>query len=317
MKLLHHSLHRASLLVAVAVLLSGCARFKPEALSPARNGTNFDGRTLADTGLKRFVEANLKRCLEPWPLESWDLPKLTLAASYFRPNWERAVMWQVRANVRTNLLHHVAAQRRLELLNGLSEIQSEIIRRGGNQRSQSDISWEELSAVHTQYADTLIARLDALEQVMQSRGPLAEAVGVPVRALLHVELSYDFSSGATDEFAQADLRRLASQNRSDIAELDRSAAAHRTAQERLATRLVRLSAREKKRAALVAEPKDEAATKIELLLLDARVAAARLAVFDAQVHVQHTLGSLEDAVRQPAELFGTIRKKNEVVSTHE
>lgn len=319
MKPLHHSLHRAALPVAVAAILFGCARFKPEPLSPARNGTNFNGRTLADTGLKRFVEASLKRRLESWPVNSWDLPTLTLAGWYFRTNVQKAVMWQVRANVRTNLLHHAAAQRRLELLNGLSEIQSEIIRRGSDQRSQSEISWEELSAVHTQYAHTLLARLDALEQVMQARILLAEAVGVPVRALLCVELRYDFSRGASNEFAPVDLRRLALANRSEIviAEIDRSITAHRAAQKHLASRLARLSARMQERDAVAAQVKDGAKTEIELLFSKARVAAAGLAAFDAQVQLQHTLGTLEDAVQQPAELFSVVRPKGELVSTHE
>lgn len=308
MKLLRHSLHGATLLVAAGVLLSGCARFKSEPLSPARISTNVDARTLADAGLKRFVEATLKRRMEPWPPESWDLPKLTLAAWYFRSDAEKAVMWQVRANVRTNLLHYAAARCRLELLNELSEFQSEIIRRGRTRQTENEISWDELSAIHTHYANTLLARLDALEEIMQARLNLAEAIGVPVRALLHVELNYDFSRAATNEFAPAALRRLKSQNRSDIAKIDRSAAALRAAQRHLATCLGRLSARETKRNAIAAQVKDGGQTEIEVLLLETHVAAARLAVFDAQVQVQHALGSLEDAVQQPVELFLRVRR---------
>jgi len=155
------------------------------------------------------------------------------------------------------------------------------------------------------------------KQIIESRVNLAEAIGVPVRALLHIELSYDFTRGATNEFATDDLRRLAPQNRSDIAEIDRSAAAHCAAQKQLAARLARLSARETTLDAIAAQVKDGARSEVELLLWEARVAAARPAVFDAQVQVQHTLGALEDTVRQPAELFGTACKRNELVSTHE
>lgn len=308
MKLLRHSLRLTTSSVLAALLMTGCARFKSEYPLPARISTNVDARTLADAGLKRFVEANLKRRLEPWPPESWDLPKLTLAAWYFRSDAEKAVMWQVRANVRTNLLHYAAARCRLALLNELSEFQSQIIRRGRSRQTENEISWDELSAIHTQYANTLIARLDALEEIMQARLNLAEAIGVPVRALLHVELNYDFSRAATNEFAPADLRRLKSQNRSDIAKIDRSAAALRAAQQHLATCLGRLSARETKRNAVAAQVKDGGQTEIEVLLLETHVAAARLVVFDAQVQVQHTLGSLEDAVQQPLELFLSVRR---------
>lgn len=316
MKHLSRSLHIATSSVII-VFLSGCAFFKSERLSATRSATSLDARTLADPGLKRFLEANLKNRLEPWPVESWDLPKLTVAASYFGTNLEKTVAWHVRANVRTNLLNHMAAKRRLQLLNDLSEFQSEIIRRNRDRRTANAISWEELSVVHTQYTNTFIARLDALEQLIESRIHLAEAVGLPVRALLSVELSYDFSRGTTNEFAPADLRRRASWNHSDIAEIDRSVATHRVAQKDLAARIARLTAQEQKRNAIAAKLKDEDPIRIDMLLLDARVAAARLAVFDARVQVQHTLGSLEDAVQQPAELIGIDRSKTEVVSTHE
>lgn len=317
MKLLSRSLRLTTLSVITTALLTGCASLKPERLSPAPHSTDADTRTLADPGLKRFLEANLKRRLEPSSLETWDLPTLTLAASYFRTDLERTRAWQVRANVRTNLLLHVAAQRRLELLNALSEFQSAIIRHGENGQTDNETSWEELSAVNTEYAHTLIARLDALEQLIQSRMRLAEVVGVPVGALLQVELRYDFARGVTNEFSATALRRLALQNRSDTAGIDRSVAAHEKAQKHLADRLARLSARERTRDALVAEVGNGTATNIELLLSEARVSAARLYVFDAQVQVQHTLGSLEDAVRQPAELFGIDSATTAVVSTHE
>ena len=319
MKRLHHSLRLAILATAVAVLLSGCVRFTSEPRSLARDDTNFDERTLADPALKRFVEAQLKRCLEPWPLESWDVPTLTLAARYFRADAEKAAAWQVRANVRTNFLQHLAAQRRLELLNVLSEIQLSIIERGRNRRSESVARWEELSAVHTQYAEGLMARLDALERSIQSRILLADAVGVPVRALLSVELSYDFSRGTSKEFAPADLRRLAQQSRSAaiVSEIERNVAAHRAAQKEVASRLAWFSAQQRKWNFLAAQAGDRTEASIELLLLEARVAAARLAVFDAQVQVQHALGALEDAVRQPAELFPVVRPNEELVSPHE
>lgn len=316
MKLLLRLLHHAALLLAIAVLLSGCASFKSEPLSSAQHGTNTDARTLADPGLKRFIETNLKRRLEPWPLKSWDLPMLILAAQYFRPDLENGATWQVQACVRTNLLHHVAARRRLDLLNNLSEFQNRIIDRGGSQL-HTGISREKLSTVHTQFAQTIVARLDTLEQVMQSREHLAEALGLPIRALVQVEVTYDFSRGARHEFDAADLQRLALQNRSDTAEIDRGIVAHQESQARLAARIAKLSTRKRERDALAVQAKDGANAEIEMLLLETRLAAARLVVFDAQVQFQHTLGSLEDAARQPVELWGVVHKKHEVVSIDE
>ena len=58
-------------------------------------------------------------------------------------------------------------------------------------------------------------------------------------------------------------------------------------------------------------------TPISLLLSDARLAAARLAAFEAQIEVQKTLGAVEDVARQPAESFGVSSTERQIVSTHD
>ncbi len=67
---------------------SGCATYEPESLSPAQTATTFSARRLNDPGLKSFLEQNGK--VANWPLPSWNLPTLTLAAFYFHPTLDTA-----------------------------------------------------------------------------------------------------------------------------------------------------------------------------------------------------------------------------------
>ncbi len=89
--------------ILLAVCLAGCARFEPQPISPARMATELDARRLDDEGLKEFLEQNLGHEPEHWPLKSWDLKALTLAAFYFHPTLDVArAQWRVaQAGART------------------------------------------------------------------------------------------------------------------------------------------------------------------------------------------------------------------------
>src|SRR5438094_8005283 len=92
---------RASLILAA--LLAGCARFESQPLSPADTAAKLDARRLDDVGLKKFLETNLGHELDEWPLRSWELKTLTLAASYYHPSLDVArAQWSVaQAGIRT------------------------------------------------------------------------------------------------------------------------------------------------------------------------------------------------------------------------
>ena len=69
----------------------------------------FQGRTLAEPGLKAFLESNLHREAGTWPMESWDFTNLSLAAFYFNPDldvarakWAGARAGKVTARERPN-----------------------------------------------------------------------------------------------------------------------------------------------------------------------------------------------------------------------
>lgn len=74
----------------LAGLLAGCARFHTQPISPAQTAADFEARSLAEAGLRAFIETNLHGPLPAWPLASWDFTHLTLAAFYFHPDLDVA-----------------------------------------------------------------------------------------------------------------------------------------------------------------------------------------------------------------------------------
>ena len=89
--------------VSLTLLCAGCARFESRPLSPADTAAKLDARRLDDAGLKKFLETNLGHELDEWPLRSWELKTLTLAASYYHPSLDVArAQWSVaQAGIRT------------------------------------------------------------------------------------------------------------------------------------------------------------------------------------------------------------------------
>src|SRR6266852_170272 len=73
-------------------LLAGCAvqRYRPAPIVASTTASGFESRSLADPGLQSFEEQNLGHPVSPWPLKTWDLQTLSLAALYFNPALEVA-----------------------------------------------------------------------------------------------------------------------------------------------------------------------------------------------------------------------------------
>ncbi len=69
-------------------LLAGCARFKPEPISPEGTAASFDGRSLTNEDLRAFLETN--HAVAEWPRRTWDLNALTLVAFYYQPTLAEA-----------------------------------------------------------------------------------------------------------------------------------------------------------------------------------------------------------------------------------
>lgn len=77
----------ASMLLAF-VLITGCAPYKYHAvpISPAAQAASLQARTLDDPDLRSWMKQAVGYEPPSWPLESWDLNALTLAAFYFNPD---------------------------------------------------------------------------------------------------------------------------------------------------------------------------------------------------------------------------------------
>ena len=79
-----------------ALVLVGCVHYRPQPLEPATKAEEFAARRLDDGGLREFIEKQLSQALPHWPLESWNLEQLTLAAFYYQPSLDVArAQWAV------------------------------------------------------------------------------------------------------------------------------------------------------------------------------------------------------------------------------
>jgi outer membrane protein, heavy metal efflux system len=67
------------------MLVSGCASYQPEPISPAANARALDSRSLDDPRLRQFVALAVRPDGDLQPVK-WDLTTLTLAALYYHPD---------------------------------------------------------------------------------------------------------------------------------------------------------------------------------------------------------------------------------------
>jgi outer membrane protein, heavy metal efflux system len=79
------------------VLLAGCARFEPRAISPETTAARFEDRSLTNENLRAFLQTN--HVVAEWPNPRWDLNALTFVAFYYQPSLAeaRAQLASVRA----------------------------------------------------------------------------------------------------------------------------------------------------------------------------------------------------------------------------
>ena len=125
--------------------------------------------------------------------------------------------WQVHGNVRARLLEYVAAQRREELLLAQTSLQEQIVQSLEQRLKAGAVSSAEVGVVRVAFAKAKTELSDAQRQRAEVRAHVAEAVGVPLGALVDVELRFDLSDfTATDALASTDVRRQALESRADI-----------------------------------------------------------------------------------------------------
>lgn len=125
--------------------------------------------------------------------------------------------WQVRRAVRSSLLEFLAARRREELLQEQTSLQQQIVESLEQRQQAGAISSAEVGVVRVMFAKSQAELADAQRLRVEAHARVAEAVGVPLRALNDVELIFEVSNfPATDQLASADVRQQALQSRADI-----------------------------------------------------------------------------------------------------
>ena len=77
-------------LVAPLVSLVSCYHYRPQPLLPPALEQEYRSRTLADAGLKEFIEIQPTGRPESWPSKELNLDTLTLIAFYFQPDLDAA-----------------------------------------------------------------------------------------------------------------------------------------------------------------------------------------------------------------------------------
>lgn len=115
-------------LCLIVVLLSACASFEPQPLSPVDTIASYESRTLDNPDLRAFIQKNIGRELSAWPLPQWDFDLLTLAALYYHPDLDVArAKWNVAqagiatAGMRPNPgINNLNAQRNADAAGGIS-----------------------------------------------------------------------------------------------------------------------------------------------------------------------------------------------------
>ena len=80
---------RAAGVLLGAALLSGCVRYHPKPLAPARSEKEYRERTLNDAGLRTYI-ATQRPQREAWPPPALDLDSLALVACYYHPELDAA-----------------------------------------------------------------------------------------------------------------------------------------------------------------------------------------------------------------------------------
>lgn len=124
--------------------------------------------------------------------------------------------WQLRSRVRQAFLLLYVARQTDSLLTRQREIQTESVRILESQREVGEVSPAEVTQARVGLANLRANAADAALTATRARAELADAVGVPPRALDGVDLSFEALGGVTVRVPEAEARRQAMTHRPDI-----------------------------------------------------------------------------------------------------
>jgi cobalt-zinc-cadmium efflux system outer membrane protein len=128
-----------------------------------------------------------------------------------------SVAWEVRSRLRGAFLDLYSARETESLLASQQEIQAENVRLLDLQLGVGEVSGYEAALARIALDNSRLASLDASRQEAEARVRLADAIGVPVKALEGVEISFDaFEQPPSAVPEGGDIRRKALTTRADI-----------------------------------------------------------------------------------------------------
>ncbi|HEU6449612.1 MAG TPA: TolC family protein, partial [Verrucomicrobiae bacterium] len=164
----------------------------------------------------------------PWIFTvTWDIPIETMGKRGKRvaqakhlseaAQWDFvSAAWQTRSRVRNALLTLYAARQNAGFLASEETAQRKVVRLLEGQFSAGSISSFEVTQARVILENTQLAQQDAIGQIKQARIQLAGAIGVPLKALDEIKLSFaDFKNFPTNLTAP-EIRREAVLSRADV-----------------------------------------------------------------------------------------------------
>lgn len=168
--------------------------------------------------------------VNPWiPGVSFDVPIETMGkrgyrkaqAAHLAESARRDIAtaaWQVRSNLRGSLIDYVAAGERVELLKKQRDLQARIVEALARQEAAGALSSSELTQFKIALTKVDLDLTEARRQQTGARVHVAEAIGVPVKALAGVHLVFDLSAPhpVAARLMSTQVRDEALRNRADI-----------------------------------------------------------------------------------------------------
>jgi cobalt-zinc-cadmium efflux system outer membrane protein len=247
-----------------ALVLGGCAlqKYRAAPISPAKNASSLEARSLLSPGLRDFAAAELKSGASSWPPARWDLAGLTLAAFYYNPSlatararvaeadaaivtartrpnptlsadvggetapespwlagigfslpietagkrgyrtseaqllanvsrWDlAAAAWKVRSAMRSALIEYLGARQNLDALRSEAKLRTEQVALFRQRLAAGMIPQPEVDSARIQQTRALLAVRAGEGRVSQASASMAEAVGVPVRAIDSIRIAW-------------------------------------------------------------------------------------------------------------------------------
>ncbi len=128
------------------------------------------------------------------------------------------VSWQVRDRLRTSLLNLYGAMKTKDILSKQLEAQEEIVQLLKQRLLVGESSQFDLTQAHIALDNTRLSLYEVQKQIAERRVQLSDALGLRVRALEGIDISFDFLEQPIPNLIYEDIRSQALLNRSDILE---------------------------------------------------------------------------------------------------